>query len=84
MRTVVTGGAGFIGSTLVDRLLVDGHDVVVLDDFSTGSETNLKAAGQTAGDRLRVARIDLRDDECIEAVAAADAEVVFHLSLIHI
>jgi len=80
VRTVVTGGAGFIGSTLVDRLLVDGHDVVVLDDFSTGSETNLKAAGQTAGDRLRVARIDLRDDECIEAVAAADAEVVFHLA----
>ena len=41
MRCLVTGGAGFIGSHLVDRLLKDGHDVIVLDNLSTGRVTNL-------------------------------------------
>ena len=41
MRTIVTGGAGFIGSHLVDRLLSDGHNVIVLDNFSTGWPHNL-------------------------------------------
>ena len=37
MKTLVTGGAGFIGSNLVDRLVESGHDVIVLDNLSTGS-----------------------------------------------
>ena len=44
MRTLVTGAAGFIGSTLVDRLLADGHQVVGIDNLSTGVVTNLEHA----------------------------------------
>ena len=46
-RAVVTGGAGFIGSNLVDRLVDDGVDVLILDDLSSGSLANLKDARNT-------------------------------------
>ena len=80
MRAVVTGGAGFIGSALVDRLLADGHEVVVLDDLSTGSAANLADARVGAPDRLRLEVADLRDDRSVDVVEAAGAEVVFHLA----
>ena len=41
MKTLVTGGAGFIGSNLVDQLILKGHKVIVLDNFSTGRKSNL-------------------------------------------
>ena len=44
MRALVTGAAGFIGSTLVDRLLADGHQVVGIDNFRTGIAANLEHA----------------------------------------
>jgi UDP-glucose 4-epimerase len=78
MRTLVTGGAGFIGSTLVDRLLEDGHDVVVVDDFSSGNRDNLVDA--TATGRLVVNEADIRDEAVARIVAEAHPEVVFHLA----
>nr|MCS5679546.1 NAD-dependent epimerase/dehydratase family protein [Acidimicrobiales bacterium] len=59
MRTVVTGGAGFIGSTLVDRLAARGDDVLVVDDLSTGSADNLADAlvGRSGTVELAVADI---------------------------
>ncbi len=80
MKALVTGGAGFIGSTLVDRLLADGHEVVVVDDFSSGSDANLTDAQASAGDRLTVHRVDIRDDAVTQVVADAEPEVVFHLA----
>jgi UDP-glucose 4-epimerase len=76
MRALVTGGAGFIGSTLVDRLLADGHEVVVVDDFSSGSDANLEPAGTA----VTVHRMDIRDEAVTDVVAATEAEVVFHLA----
>jgi UDP-glucose 4-epimerase len=73
----VTGGAGFIGSHLVQRLLKDGKSVVVLDDFSTGSRENLKAFAKNP--RLRV--IHARISDCAELPAlAGKAEFIFHLA----
>lgn len=72
MRALVTGGAGFIGSHLVERLLADDHEVRVLDDFSTGKESNLPA-----DIRLEVTRGDVGDYATVtEAVTGADW--VFH------
>ena len=73
MKTCVTGGAGFIGSHLVDRLLEDGHDVVVLDDLSTGRLENLA----TAAGRIEFIEDDLRDPRAV-ARAVAGCEVVYH------
>ena len=53
-RCLVTGGAGFIGSHIVDRLLASGAHVTVLDNFSSGSRANLAAAHHAGPDRLEV------------------------------
>ena len=79
MRALVTGGAGFIGSTLVDRLLDDGHEVVVVDDLSRGRMANLERAA-AAGERFSLHRMDVCAPEITELVERERPEVVFHLA----
>jgi UDP-glucose 4-epimerase len=73
MRYVVTGGAGFIGSHLVERLVRDGAEVVVLDDFSTGKRDNLRP-WLSQVDLIEGSVTDVR--ACARALRGAD--VVFH------
>jgi len=77
LRALVTGAAGFIGSTLVDRLLADGHEVAGFDNFSTGQEEFV--AGALLNPRYRLVRGDLLDLDAVRA-AMAGSEVVFHLA----
>jgi len=78
MKCLVTGGAGFIGSNLVDALLARGDAVTVVDDLSTGRRQNLDSA-LTAGASLVEA--DIRDaDGLAQLVRGAEPEVVFHLA----
>jgi nucleoside-diphosphate-sugar epimerase len=72
---LVTGGAGFIGSHVVERLLAEGHRVRVLDNFSTGSRANLEFA--RGNRRLEVIRGDLRNLATVER-AVRGVSVVFH------
>jgi UDP-glucose 4-epimerase len=80
VRALVTGGAGFIGSTLVDRLLAEGHSVDVIDDLSTGSLTNLAAARGIADNELTFHRLDVRSPEVVDLIARRNPEVIFHLA----
>lgn len=77
MRCVVTGCAGFVGSTLTDRLLRDGHSVVGIDNLSTGRETFLDDARRSP--RFAFRQVDLLDREPLDA-AVAGADIVFHLA----
>ena len=80
MRVVVTGGAGFIGSTLVDRLVGAGHTVHVVDNLSSGSRDNLATAAAVAGARLVVHELDIREARVTDLIAGIAPEVVFHLA----
>jgi UDP-glucose 4-epimerase len=78
MRALVTGGAGFIGSNLVDALLDRGDEVLVVDNLATGKRENLTAAlSRGAG----IEEADIRDaDRMRSVVAAARPDIVFHLA----
>lgn len=80
MRALVTGGAGFIGSTLVDRLLAEGHAVDVIDDLSNGSLANLAEARANRGHELKVHQVDIRDGGVVDLIARRRPEVIFHLA----
>ena len=77
MRVLVTGGAGFLGSHLVDRLAAEGADVVALDDLSTGFAEHLQGPRPTG--TVTLVRGDVRD-RALVAPAVARADVVFHLA----
>jgi UDP-glucose 4-epimerase len=78
MRALVTGGAGFIGSTLADRLLRDGHEVHVVDDLRRGTRT--APADPAHADRYSFTRLDITTPELVDVVAGFEPEVIFHLA----
>ena len=77
MKALITGGAGFIGSHLAERLLRDGHEVAVLDDLSTGSIDNISHLKQTPGFSYA---IDSVTNESLLAEMIDRSDVVFHLA----
>jgi len=77
-RALVTGGAGFIGSNLVDRLLAEGHTVCAVDNLSTGRLENLATArGNTS---FTFVQADITNAETVEQMAAFQPEVIYHLA----
>ena len=78
MRCLVTGGAGFIGSTLVDRLLSEGHDVDVIDNLSSGRLSNLANARAAGG--LTFHQLDIRSEDTVTLIERRQPEVIFHLA----
>lgn len=84
MDVLVTGGAGFIGSNLVDRLLAEGHHVDVVDDLSTGSLANLAAARDAAraagAGALKIHQADILDEGLVSLLERRRPEVVVHLA----
>jgi UDP-glucose 4-epimerase len=80
MRALVTGGAGFIGSTLTDRLLAEGYDVDVVDDLSTGSLANLADARSRRTGRFSFHRLDIRTPAMVDLVVHRRPAIVFHLA----
>jgi UDP-glucose 4-epimerase len=78
MKTLVTGGAGFIGSNLVDALVARGDQVAVIDDISTGRRENLE---QALAGGAELIELDIRDAEAVAAAVERTApEAIFHLA----
>ncbi len=80
MKAVVTGGAGFIGSTLVDRLLAEGWSVDVVDNLASGNLANLGDARADRNHDLTFHQIDITADGVVELIERRHPDVVFHLA----
>ncbi len=81
MNVVVIGGAGFIGSHLVDRLLAEDHTVDVIDNLTVGSLANL-AGARASGGALRIHHLDAASSEAESSIGIRRPDVVFHLALL--
>jgi len=79
MQALITGGAGFIGSHLVDRLLTEGYHVVVVDNLSQGREENI--AHNLGNERFTFVRGDVTDARLMERLVA-EADIVYHLAAV--
>src|SRR5438105_1578034 len=77
MKCIVTGGAGFIGSHLVDRLLSEGHEVTIIDNLCGGWMKNLSQAGKFPG--FEFIQVDIRDSKALEGLFDG-IDWVFHLA----
>jgi UDP-glucose 4-epimerase len=78
-RVLVTGAAGFIGSHTVDRLIADGHEVIGIDDLSTGNESNL--SGVANEPKFTLERFDVTDaDHLTQVVARFRPDAIIHLA----
>ena len=75
------GGAGFVGSHVVDRLLAEGHTVDVVDDLSTGSLSNLAMARAEHIGSLKFHNIDVRQPELADLLGRLRPDVAIHLAL---
>ncbi len=80
MQALVTGGAGFIGSTLVDRLLAEDWKVDVVDDLSSGSLANLADARVLPDRRFSFHRLDVASAAVVELIDHRKPDVIFHLA----
>ena len=80
MRVVVTGGAGFIGSALVDQLVKRGDQILVIDNFSAGSEKNLEEAKNASDKELVIENCDIRNLETTKLITDYGPSVIFHLA----
>ena len=81
MRTLVVGGAGFLGSHVVDRLLAEGHVVDVVDDLSSGSLANLAAARAAHVGSVKFHNLDVRVPELSDLLVRLKPEVAVHLAV---
>jgi UDP-glucuronate 4-epimerase len=82
MKILVTGGAGFIGSHLVEKLLADGHKVAILDDFNDFYDPQIKRENIAAvADKIAVHQVDLRDPRAVSAMFQGEKfDTVIHLA----
>ena len=72
-KVLVTGGAGFIGSHLTDKLIEKGHNLVVIDNLSTGKKENLN-------DKAKFYEVDICDSEIDQIFEEEKPEIVFHFA----